>query len=114
MEGSFYLNACDYSAQSISQDDLDKGAILVYCKTTDNVIEPLPYSEYASNQTISLVNFIPQVGQWIVVNIQSQDGPFLVANLEGQYRFIVIPGGVEVPDSFDYKTVTDFYHLPAN
>jgi hypothetical protein len=103
------MNIATLSAPSLTKTDLDSATILVYFTFGEGIF-PLPYTSDAGGLS-SIISFIPSVGS-ITITRYTIDNSNSVGLSSGlQYRFVIIPGGVSVPDSWDYANVSKFYHI---
>jgi hypothetical protein len=80
------------SAPMLTQPILDNGVILVYIKSVQEAtINQLPFTY--SNASPRVHNYIPQLGG-IILYEYAIDGSGGVASTDYQYRYILIPGGL--------------------
>ncbi|WP_211352234.1 hypothetical protein [Dinghuibacter silviterrae] len=99
-------------APSLTSADLNTATVLVYFTFGDGDF-PLPYMNDAGGKT-SIISFIPEAGQILITRYTTDNSASVTLGTLNQYRFVIIPGGVNVPDSFDYATVCAFYHITEN
>jgi len=97
------------TAPSLTSGDLDSATLMVYF-TFGAGIFPLPYTSYAGGKA-STISFIPNVGSITITRMTVDNSASITLGTNLQYRFVIIPGGVSVPDAWDYATVSSFYHI---
>jgi hypothetical protein len=86
------------AAPSLTTNDLTNATILVYFTFGAGEF-PLPYTSFAGGKG-SIISFIPEVGQFIITRFTFDNSASVSMSPLLQFRFIIIPGGVSVPDGF--------------
>jgi hypothetical protein len=86
------------AAPELSSADLSGATILVYF-TFGAGIWQLPYTSYAGGKG-STISFIPEVGQILVTRFTFDNSASITMSSLLQFRYIIIPGGVYVPQGF--------------
>lgn len=110
IDGSLDVVA-NLAAPSLTSAYLNNATIYVYATWGAGVF-PLPYTSYAGAKT-STLSFIPEAGRILITRFTIDNTASLSINPLMQFRFVIIPGGVSVPDSFDYGVVTRYFNAPA-
>jgi hypothetical protein len=85
-------------APSLTAADVTSATILVYFTFGAGEF-PLPYTSYAGGKG-STISFIPETGQFIITRFTFDNSASIAMSPLLQFRFIIIPAGVTVPDSF--------------
>jgi hypothetical protein len=86
------------AAPSLTSADVTSATILVYFTFGAGVF-PLPYTSYAGGKG-NIMSFIPETGQIIITRFTFDNSASISLGPLNQYRFIIIPAGVTVPDAF--------------
>lgn len=82
----------DIDAPKLTQEIIDKGVILAYGKTTgDPDVLPLPV--YIPTVNESYYHRVENVGL-LQIRVMSGDGSAIGGTVFGEYRYVLIPGGV--------------------
>ncbi len=103
------LDVATLAAPSLTSADLNSATIMVYFNFGAGVF-PLPYTSDAG-AAVSTISFIPNVGSITITRFTADNSASITLGDALQYRFIIVPGGVSVPDSWDYATVSKFYNF---
>jgi len=107
------LTIANLQANELTSTYLSTATILVYFTFGGSPGFPLPYTSYAGGKG-SIISFIPVAGQILITRFTLDNSNSIPLGLDNQYRWVIIPGGVSVPDSMDYKTLSHFYGIPVN
>jgi len=87
------LVVANFPAASLSQADLSSASIEVFFNFNGQE-EVLPYTSYAGG-AVSTVSFIPQQGNLLITRFTADNSGSTTLPLTLQYRFVIIPGGVQ-------------------
>lgn len=104
------------SAPAITQNDLNDASFMIFINFGDGVF-PLPYTSVAGG-TSNTISFIPQVGQFIITRITSDNSGSVSLNPVMQYRYVIIPGGQNIGviqqhiDLRNYQAVKRYFRIP--
>jgi hypothetical protein len=109
IDGSL-LNIADLAAPSITANDLDSATFAVYF-TFGSGIFPLPYTSDAGGKP-NIISFIPQAGKIIITRFTADNSASVSLSAILQYRFIIIPGGIHVPNDMNYQAISEYLHIP--
>lgn len=100
------------TASEITSAYLSNATILVYLTFGAGVFE-CPYSSYAGGKA-NTISFLPEVGQILITRFTADNSASVSLSTLLQYRFVIIPGGVYVPNAVDYPTIARTYRIPEN
>jgi hypothetical protein len=109
IDGSL-LNVADLAAPSITANDLDSATFAVYF-TFGSGIFPLPYTSDAGGKA-NTMSFLPEVGKMLITRFTADNSASVHLSVILQYRFIIIPGGVHVPNNMDYQEMSEYFQIP--
>ncbi len=108
-------------APDLTQEIIDQGTMLVYYQLLD-LITPLPwtFSDLSSGGGTYTVTFGPLKPEFITILSQNSDNTAFTLNLDTQFRYILIPGGVAATSkvkgidlkSLSYQEVKTLFGIP--
>jgi hypothetical protein len=107
------LTIANLQANELTSTYLNTATILVYFNFDGSTGFPLPYTSYAGGKG-STISFIPVAGQILITRFTLDNSNSISLGSGNLYRWVIIPGGVSVPNSMDYKTLSHFYGIPVN
>ncbi|WP_157491673.1 collagen-like triple helix repeat-containing protein [Maribacter thermophilus] len=103
----------DIEAPSLTQEIIDEGAVLVYGRTTGIDSDVLPLPIYIPTTHESYYHRLEGVGQ-IQIRVVTDDSSLIGSTLFSDYRYILIPGGVEASNGIGGitgKSSTDYSNM---
>ena len=106
------VQAATLTATELTSAYISDATILVYFTFGAGVFQ-LPYTSYAGGKG-STISFIPEVGQILVTRFTFDNSASITMSTLLEFRFVIIPGGVYVPNSLDYPTISHLYRIRDN
>jgi hypothetical protein len=90
------LSVANLPATELTSAYLNTATVIVYLNYGVGEI-PLPYTSDAGGKT-STISFIPQAGRILITRYTLDDSGSILLSSLLQCRWVIIPGGVSVPD----------------
>ncbi|MBS1664896.1 MAG: collagen-like protein [Bacteroidetes bacterium] len=97
-------------APALTSARIANSTILVYFTYGSGYLL-LPYTSYAGNKP-NTMGFVTLPGKFIITRFTHDNSNAVKLSSILQYRYVIIPGGTPAPTSYDYNTVTRYYHAP--
>jgi hypothetical protein len=110
------LHAADIVAPKLTTDILNSGQVQVYF-TFGGGVYTLPYTSYAGGK-LSTLSYWPRLGHFIITRFTADNSNGVALSTLLQYRYIIIPGGVNVTaiknnhlNLNDYDAVKKYFRI---
>jgi hypothetical protein len=89
---SYYTNI---TAPKLTKDILDKGLIMVYMRSSSNIVRTLPFSEIGIQATHLATSLVGGISVEYKSDIPLVlNATFNLPSIEMQYRYVIIPGSI--------------------